>query len=281
MGARRAARVAALAAIAAGSIVGWLGLTPPAASTPQWAAASAATIHPGSVMLTDGAQCTANFVFTRDADVFLGYAAHCAGTGAATETNGCNARSLPLGTEVEIEGASHPGVLVYSSWLAMQQVGERDADACAHNDLGLVQIDSRDVGRVNPSVPHWGGPVGLNRTGNPNGASVYTYGSSSLRLGITLLSPKSGFSMGTTAGGWATPAYTITPGIPGDSGSAMLDAAGRASGVLSTVNITPMALSNTFGDVQHMLAYARVHGMGNVVLALGTEPFDGNQLPLG
>jgi hypothetical protein len=42
-----------------------------------------------------------------------------------------------------------------------------------------------------------------------------------------------------------------------------------------------MALSNTFGDVQHMLAYARVHGMGNLVLALGTEPFNGNQLPLG
>ena len=281
MDARRAGRVAAVAAVVAGSIVGWLGLAPAAVPAPRWAAASVATIHPGSVMVTDGAQCTANFVFTRDAEVFLGYAAHCAGTGAPTETNGCDAGSLPLGTKVEIAGASHPGVLVYSSWLAMQQVGERDANACQNNDLGIVRIDRRDVGRVNPSVPHWGGPVGLNRTGIPSGGGVYTYGSSSLRLGIALLSPKSGTSTGTYAGGWAHGAYTITPGIFGDSGSAMLDASGRAAGVLSTVNFTPMALSNTFGDVQHMLAYARVHGMGNLVLALGTEPFNGNQLPLG
>lgn len=281
MGARKVGQVAVVAAVAVGSIVAWLGLTPTAVSAPRWAAASSATIHPGSVMLTDGAQCTASFVFTRATEVFLGYAAHCAGTGGATETNGCEAGSLPLGTKVEIEGARHPGVLVYSSWLAMQQVGERDPNACAYNDLALVRIDSRDVGRVNPSVPHWGGPVGLNRAGNPSGASVYTYGSSSLRLGVALLSPKSGFSIGSTAGGWAIPVYTVTPGIPGDSGSAMLDASGRASGVLSTVNVTPMALSNTFGDLKRELAYARVHGMGSLVLANGTEPFNPDQLPLG
>jgi hypothetical protein len=281
MGARSVGRVTAVAAVAVGSIVGWLGLTPTASPAPQWAAASTASVRPGSVMVTDGAQCTANFVFTRGLEVFLGYAAHCAGTGGATETNGCNAGSLPLGTPVQIRGASRPGVLVYSSWLAMQQVRERNADACEHNDFALVRIDSRDARLVNPTVPHWGGPVGLNRTGNPNGAAVFSYGSSSLRQGIALLSPKAGSSSGTTAGGWAHPVYTITPGIFGDSGSALLDAAGRATGVLSTVNITPMPLSNTFGDLQHMLAYARVHGMGNTVLANGTEPFNPNQLPLG
>ena len=36
------------------------------------------------MMYTDGAQCTANFVFTDGSrHVFVGYAAHCAGTGAA------------------------------------------------------------------------------------------------------------------------------------------------------------------------------------------------------
>lgn len=270
-----------VAAVALGSVVGWLGLTPPAVSAPQWAPAATATIRPGAVMVTDGAQCTANFVFTRGTDVFLGYAAHCAGTGGATDTNGCDTGSLPLGTKVGIAGASRPGVLVYSSWLAMKKVGERNADACEYNDLGLVRIDPRDVGRVNPSMPYWGGPTGLNRTGNPNGAAVYSYGSSELRLGIAALSPKSGSSMGTIGSGWAHPVYTITPGIPGDSGSGMLDAAGRGSGVLSTVNITPRPLSNTFVDLQHLLAYARTHGMGNVVLANGTEPFRPNQLPLG
>src|SRR5689334_685818 len=59
-----------------------------AAAAAAWAPAATAAIHPGVMMYTDGAQCTANFVFTDTAgDVFVGYAAHCAGTGAATDTN--------------------------------------------------------------------------------------------------------------------------------------------------------------------------------------------------
>lgn len=265
----------AILAVVAGAVTSWLWVAPTAGSARQWAPAATAAIHPGVVMVTDGASCTANFVFTRGTEVFLGYAAHCAGTGSATETNGCESGSLPLGTKVTIEGASRPGVLVYSSWLAMQAAHERDPAACAYNDLGLVRIDPRDVGRVNPSVPHWGGPTGLNRTGNANGASVYTYGSSSLRLGITALSPMSGSSMGTTAGGWVHPVYTIPPSVFGDSGAALLDAAGRATGVLSTINLSPQPLSNSFGDLQRSLAYARTHGMGNVVLVNGTQPFAG------
>ncbi len=262
-------------AVVASGVASWLGVVPTAGSARQWAPAATAAIHPGSVMVTDGSACTANFVFTRGTEVFLGYAAHCAGTGAASDTNGCTTGSLPLGTRVTIEGASRPGVLVYSSWLAMQRAGERSAAACAYNDFGLVRIDPRDVARVNPSVPYWGGPTGLNRSGNPSGSSVYSYGSSSLRLGITALSPKVGWSMGTASAGWVHPVFTVTPGIFGDSGSAMLDAAGRATGVLSTINLSPQPLSNNVSDLQHALAYARTHGMGNVVLANGTEPFVG------
>lgn len=276
---RRAAVLAATALTAATLLVG--AAPSPAGSAPAWADASTATIHPGVQMFTNGAQCTANFVFTRGEDVFIGYAAHCAGTGGATETNGCDAGSLPLGTPVEIDGASQPGHLVYSSWLAMQ-AGPRPAeDVCAYNDLALVQIATADEGRVNPSIPHWGGPTGINTTGNPLLSSVYSYGNSSLRFGITLLSPKVGVSLGTTGGGWSHPVYTVTPGIPGDSGSALLDASGRASGVLSTVAIAPLALSNAFGDLSRELAYAQAHGMSGVELALGTEPFNPNQLPLG
>ena len=274
-------RRAAVAGVALASLALGLGASGPATSLSRWAPASTATIHPGSVMVTAGAQCTANFVFTRDTEVFLGYAADCAGTGGSTDTDGCATDSLPLGTPVAIEGASRPGVLAYSSWLAMHLAGERNPDACAYNDLALVKIASADLGRVNPSMPHWGGPIGLNRTGNPGGASVYSYGNSSLRLGITLLSPKTGVSLGTTAGGWTHPVYMVTPGIPGDSGSGLLDEAGRATGVLSTIGLTPLPASNNFSDLQHALAYARVHGMGSVVLATGTEPFDPDQLPLG
>lgn len=258
---------------------------PAAATAHPWAPADTAAIHPGVQMFTAGAQCTANFVYVDQVtdDVYLGYAAHCAGTGAATDTDGCLAASLPLGTEVEIDGADHVGTLAYSSWQTMQAVGESDPDTCAYNDLALVRIDPADVDEVNPSVPHWGGPAGINTDGNPAGSSVYSYGNSSLRFGLTELSPKEGVSLGTTGGGWTHPVYTVSPGIPGDSGSAMLDAQGRASGVLSTVALAPLTGSNNFSDLSRALHYmqANAPAMADVELEPGTEPFDGAALPLG
>src|ERR1700760_3565853 len=74
---------------------------PAAAATPAWAPQGTAVLHPGVMAYTDGAQCTANFVYTDSSgNVYLGYAAHCAGTGTNTDTNGCSTGSLPLGTPV-------------------------------------------------------------------------------------------------------------------------------------------------------------------------------------
>ena len=54
-----------------------------------WAPASQATVHPGVMVFTNGAQCTSNFVFTDGSNVYLGQAAHCSGTGGQTSTDGC------------------------------------------------------------------------------------------------------------------------------------------------------------------------------------------------
>ena len=249
-----------------------------------WAPADTAAIHPGVQMYTEGAQCTANFVYTDGAgNTYVGYAAHCAGTGAATDTNGCDAASLPLGTKVDfVEGGSlvtsgtkvGSGTLAYSSWLTMQQKGETDENACAYNDLALVKVDAADVAKVNPSVPFWGGPVGINTTGTAAGDTVYSYGNSSLRGGVEELSPKQGTSLGTEGEGWSHPVYTVTPGVPGDSGSAFLDAEGKALGTLSTLAIAPLAGSNGVGDLSHELAYAQANGgIAGLSLVNGTEPF--------
>lgn len=256
-------------------------VAPDAGSVPRWAPAATATIHPGVQMVTAGQQCTSNFVFTRGTEVFLGYAAHCAGTGTPTDTNGCTTKSLPLGTAVTIQGATRPGRLAYSSWRTMQLARERNADACAHNDFALVKIDPADVRRVNPSIPHWGGPTGLGTGPIPSGASVYSYGSSSLRLGLGVLSPKTGFSLGTDASGWSHPVYTVTPGIPGDSGSALLDGRGRAAGVLSTVILYPRAGSNDFTSLAHAIYYAGARGRFGVTLAKGTVAFTPGKAPVG
>jgi hypothetical protein len=204
-----------------------------------WAPAAGAKIHPGTMMYTAGAQCTGNFVFTDAAgNTHLGYAAH--------------------------------------SWITEHRLGTTDANTCAYNDLALVQIDAADVAKVNPSVPFWGGPTGLDTDGTATGDRVWTYGNSSLRAGASPLSPHTGVSLGDQAadGGWSHPLYTMSPGIPGDSGSGFMSQGGKAVGVLSTLGLAPLPLSNNIGDLARELAFAQQHsGIAGLQLVHGTEPF--------
>ena len=135
------------------------------------------------MMYTEGAQCTANFVFTDSADnVYVGYAAHCAGLGSATDTNGCQ-RVAPARHPVTFnEGGSlvsegtqvGTGTLVYSSWRTMHDLGTTDANTCAYNDFALVKVADADKGKVNPSIPFWGGPTGIDTDGTAAGDRVWT-----------------------------------------------------------------------------------------------------------
>lgn len=238
-----------------------------------WAPAGSAPVHPGVQTYTQGAQCTSNFVFQEGSTVYLGQAAHCSGTGEATETDGCTSASLPIGTPVEVSGAGKAGTLAYNSWLAMQASGESDPDTCAYNDFALVRIDPADVGRVNPSVPGYGGPTGLGTVGDL-GSTVFSYGNSELRLGITKLSPKQGTVIQNEGNGWSHNVITVTPGVPGDSGSGFINEAGKAFGVLSTLQIAPLAGTNGVGDLGKELAYAHTHGFPNLQLVNGTQPFN-------
>jgi hypothetical protein len=222
---------------------------------------------------TNGAQCTSNFVFTDQTNVYLGQAAHCSGTGGQTDTNGCTSGSLPLGTAVEIDGASKPGTMVYNSWLAMQAKHETDPNACQYNDIALVRIAATDVAKVNPSVPGFGGPTGVGGAGA--GETVYSYGNSELRGGVTKLSPKQGIVVGIEGNGWSRTVYTLTPGIPGDSGSGFLNSSGKAIGILSTLEILPTAGSNGVGDLGRELNYMHADSaFSGVQLVPGTVPFD-------
>ena len=250
----------------------------PSAAAPTWAPADSAPIHPGVQTFTNGAQCTANFVYYDASNVYIGQAAHCSGTGSATSTDGCTSQSLPEGTAVDVTGASKPGTMVYNSWIRMQANGEKDPDTCAYNDLALVKLDPADAAKVNPSIPFWGGPKGIDTDGTQLKDQVESYGNSELRGGVSQLSPKDGYSLGDDGNGWSHTVYTATPGIPGDSGSAFLNEQGQALGILSTVAIAPVTGSNGVGDVGKELNYANSHGV-SVTLADGTKAFTGGLLP--
>jgi hypothetical protein len=240
--------------------------------------------------LAGAGQCTANFVYTdASSGVYLGQAAHCSSTGSNTETNGCSTKSLPLGTPIYggelvnggVQNGTLIGTLAYNSWIAMQGKGEKDPNTCAYNDLALIKIGAAQVGNVNPTVPFWGGPNGLAPGAAPTGERVFSYGNSILRAGASVLSPKTGVSLGEAegSGGWSTSLYTVTPGIPGDSGSAFMNAGGGALGVLSTVELAPLPLSNGVGTLAKELAYANAAiGLG-VSVTSGTTPFNSVPVP--
>jgi hypothetical protein len=260
--------------LAAAAALAALALAPSTASA--WAPAATATVHPGVQTFTDGAQCTSNFIFTNGADTYIGQAAHCSGTGSSTDTNGCTSASLPEGTQVQVTGASKPATMVYNSWIRMQAAGEKDSETCQYNDLALLKLDPSDVAKVNPSIPHWGGPTGVGA--GAAGEDTYSYGNSELRGGVTQTSPKQGKILDVSPGGWSYDVYTASPGIPGDSGSAFLNASGQAMGILSTVAIAPLAGSNGVGNVGKEIAYAQAHGFAGLTLVNGTEPFDAGAL---
>jgi hypothetical protein len=261
-----------LALLAASMALIASALIPAAASA--WAPAKTATVHPGVQVFTEGAQCTSNFVFQEGTAVYLGQAAHCSGTGGQTETDGCTSGSLPIGTPVEVIGASKPGSLAYNSWLTMQAKGETNPDTCAYNDLALIRIDPADVGKVNPSVPAFGGPTGVGSVVGELGSTVFSYGNSELRGGVTKLSPKEGIVIQNEGNGWSHIVSTLTPGVPGDSGSGFLDESGQAIGVLSTLQLAPLAGTNGVGDLAKEIAYLHAEGgFPNIHLVPGTERF--------
>jgi hypothetical protein len=274
------------AALVAALAVGLLGAGAASAGPGDFTTPDAAAIRPGVQTITDAGQCTANFVFSQGEEVYLGQAAHCSGQGASTATNGCDqeADPLPIGSPVEIvgfDGESYQGTLAYSSWNTMIGNGESDGNTCSYNDFALVRVDPADHDVVNPSMPYWGGPTGTRPSGASSSGAVYTYGNSGLRGGVSTLSPKSGQSLGTSAGGWTHTIYTATPGIPGDSGSGVLDSSGRALGVLVTVAIAPLAGSNGVSDLGRVVDYARAHGMPNLLVHSGDQPFNPRAATLG
>ncbi len=248
------------------------------AAAEDFAPSGTASVHPGVLLVTDGKGCTANFVFTDAAGHFyLGQAAHCASRGDIDEFNGCTDQVLPLGTEVAIRGSGVTGTLAYSSWAAMQAVREADENVCRTNDFALVRLPDSVVRELNPSVPYFGGPVGLSPGTAGTGDLAFAYGNAPSRLGIAELSPKRGTILKRTDEDWTYLTYFLTPVIPGDSGSGVLDEQGRALGVASSLILAPYPASNGVVSLARALAYAQRHsGIEGLRLVPGTEPFTGS-----
>ena len=126
-----------------------------------WAPASTATVHPGVQTFTAGAQCTANFIYSDGTDTYIGQAAHCSGTGAATETDGC-ARAVAARRHA---GRGHRRLAARDAWSTTRGSRCRRAarpipTPAPTTTSRSIKLDPADVAVTNPSVPGFGGPTG-------------------------------------------------------------------------------------------------------------------------
>ena len=195
---------------------------------------------------TEGAQCTSNFVFRDGGGTYLGQAAHCSGTGEATDTNGCDAGTLPLGTPVEIDGAAAPARSSAPPGSTMQRNGEANEDACAYNDFALVKVDPADVTRsIRPCRASAARPRSAARARCSGTPSSPTATPRFARASCSSAPSRASSSRATER--LEPHRLQVTPGVPGDSGSGFISDTGQAIGTLSTLAIAPLPASNASG----------------------------------
>jgi hypothetical protein len=217
-------------------------------------------IRPGVGIVADGSFCTSNFIYGDAAgNFYIGVAAHCFSPDANSGRDSCETNNLPIGTAVSIENAAHNGTLYYSSWRAMQDNRETvGSAACTYNDFALVRIDPRDNSRVHPAAIAFEGPTGLLAGGAAINDQAYSYGQSSSHFGVRSSEEKDGPVRSIVGGGWQYGVVFDNPGLPGDSGSAVLHESGQALGVLTVVSagvsLTPV--SNGVMNLEMGLDYA-------------------------
>lgn len=229
-----------------------------------------ATIRPGAAL--GGGGCTANFLFL-DADggtVYIGTAAHCVSEDRdddATDSNGCDSERYgpaePGTVGVNVEGADRPAILAYNSWYTMQQRGESSTEACEFNDFALLELHPTDAARAHPSMYGFGGPTGIAQD-EATGDVIFTHGATSLRPDEEMLDNRRGIIA--QPGTWTHGTLQLTPGLPGDSGSPVVRDDGMAIGILVTLQVAPLPLSNGITDLGQALAYANDQGGMDVEL---------------
>ncbi|MGJ8671134.1 MAG: S1 family peptidase [Oceanococcus sp.] len=216
-------------------------------------------IRPGvEISSTDGS-CTSNFIY-HDAlgNLYIGAAAHCFSPDTNSGVDSCQAQNQVMGSPIDIENATTPGELFYSSWQAMKDNSESPgSEICQANDFALVKIDAADVDNVHPSAFVFGGPTALLQGNAQVGDQVYSYGQSPFHAGLSTLQTKQGQITAQSAGGWNYSVQTDNPGLSGDSGSAVLHESGQALGVLVTVGVGfPGPVVNGVCNLDLALAYA-------------------------
>ncbi|HEX9374672.1 MAG TPA: hypothetical protein VGB19_00295 [Actinomycetota bacterium] len=159
------------------------------------------------------AWCTANFVFQGSGGYGLGTAGHCAANDALGAYPDVTAYVVPPVGSGQLPGFYHIGKFVLSH---NNGIGD---------DFAMISIYSQYQSWVNPTMPVWGGPIGVYTSNTPTLAKHFGHGTAlgtggTPRAGVcAILDARDG-----TAFAW------YGAGSPGDSGSGVEAALGEALG---------------------------------------------------
>ncbi|MGH7319702.1 MAG: hypothetical protein ACRELA_08770 [Candidatus Rokuibacteriota bacterium] len=171
-------------------------------------------IQPGVAISTPVGGCTLNFIF-QDAntlELYAGTAAHCV-TGNAEQN----------GDRISVPQLGPFGTVVYNGF-------QHDAA-----DFSLIKIDPGRYDQVFAALRFWGGPSGV-ATSPTLGQGTLHYGHG-VGFGTTEATrPREGVLEYVISSGSLRGYYgAIHPGVPGDSGSAVLTSDGKALGILTHI----------------------------------------------
>jgi len=231
--------LAALFALAGFSLAGALGASPlpVGGSTANWtldgtpcslievpAAAPVGTgpcpgVRPGAIVQSDLGQCTFNFLFQgSDGRRYIGTAGHCV-LGESPTGGDVGEESWAPGTGPEARDADD------------RRIGEF-AYAVLEDpkDFALIRLDGGVA--ADPQMCHFGGPTAVNAEMPSSLVTLQHYGNG---VGVGSVLP----ARTALAFGMPDPDHVFAQGaaVPGDSGSGIISADGRAVGVVVTVGV--------------------------------------------
>lgn len=177
-------------------------------------------LHPGAAVFVGPSLCTANFLYRDGAGAeFLGTAGHCVLGSARLSGEDAGERVWPPGTGPEVSDAG--GVAIGRIEYAI---------LTPPKDFALIRL-ANGVS-VDPAMCHFGGPHGINNDVTSQPTVLQFYGNGLVTgdvlparsaLALSMSDPDEVFLTGLAA--------------PGDSGAGVIDAQGRAVGVLVTVGV--------------------------------------------
>lgn len=214
-------------------------------------AAACEGLSPGDQMVTDAGLCTLAFILADANDLYFATAGHC----------------IQVDQRASTPDHGEIGVGVFHF---LEPETGSSSDGSPGMDFGLVRIHPEQYAKLNPKVCGWDGPVGLYEGGN-EGGGVRHYGhglifgdlgpTTQQREGLFLFTDEQAF-------------YWTGAGVPGDSGSAVLDESNLAVGVfthvIAGVNGIPPA-DNGGTRLQRGLDLAAEAGFPDLKLVLAGE----------